>query len=160
MKMQWSFDDHSLLIISPWSLFFLSFFYPFNRTFLHNMDFEGSTILLEIFVPLVAFSVLVMCCSSFCKSFQRARAERLTRLSLSLNRDSTPVFIIPFPPSAPVDDDPYAPPRYSVTEYTAPPPPYDEVEMKPELFPYPDAFPPPYVPYESTSASESNNTSH
>ncbi|XP_028842734.1 uncharacterized protein si:dkey-283b1.6 isoform X2 [Denticeps clupeoides] len=144
MKMQWSFDDHSLLIISPWSLFFLSFFYPFNRTFLHNMDFEGSTILLD----------------SFCKSFQRARAERLTRLSLSLNRDSTPVFIIPFPPSAPVDDDPYAPPRYSVTEYTAPPPPYDEVEMKPELFPYPDAFPPPYVPYESTSASESNNTSH
>ncbi|XP_031420889.1 transmembrane protein 92 [Clupea harengus] len=101
--------------------------------------------ILEIFVPLICLSVVVLCCNTSCRAIQRAREERRAQNAREADRPS--IFIIPFPPSRPSDDDLYRPPRYSETRsYSPPPPPYDEVEMKPEFFMSPDAPPPPYAP--------------
>ncbi|XP_076120976.1 uncharacterized protein LOC143101708 [Alosa pseudoharengus] len=101
--------------------------------------------ILEIFVPLICFCVVILCCNTSCRALQRAREER-SRMQTAREADSSSVYIIPYPPSVP-DDDLYRPPRYSQVRSLSPPPPaYHELEMKPELFMAPDAAPPPYAP--------------
>ncbi|KAJ8404401.1 hypothetical protein AAFF_G00341740 [Aldrovandia affinis] len=93
---------------------------------------------LEIFMPLVSFGVAVLCCTSLCKSCHRAREEQLERTERT---DTPSIFVIPIP----TDDRIHSPPRYSTTGIPSSPPPYAEVEMKPELFPFPEGHPPAYT---------------
>ncbi|KAG5832381.1 transmembrane protein 92 [Anguilla anguilla] len=91
---------------------------------------------LEVFMPFVGFGIVVLCCTPLCRachSFQESRHERV---------DSPSVYIIPFP----AEERAHSPPRYSTAVFASPaPPPYAEVEMKPELFPHPEDVPPPYT---------------
>ncbi|KAI1884163.1 hypothetical protein AGOR_G00223610 [Albula goreensis] len=90
---------------------------------------------LEIFMPLVTFGIAILCCTSLCKACHRYQEEQLDRI------DRPSIFVIPIP----AEDHFHQPPRYSATEFHATPPPYAEVEMKPELFPYPEGLPPAYT---------------
>lgn len=106
--------------------------------------------ILEIFMPLICISVVIICCHTSCRALHRAWQERRDQQNMQDGSDTPPsVYIIPFPSALPYDiddDDLYRPPRYSETEHTGLPPSYSEVEMKPAEFDItPDCPPPPYV---------------
>ncbi|KAJ8345645.1 hypothetical protein SKAU_G00298380 [Synaphobranchus kaupii] len=92
---------------------------------------------LEIFMPFVGLGITILCCTSLCKACHNAQEE------MRRERTDTPsIFVIPFPPA---EDRTHNPPRYSMTDFSSLPPPYAEVERKPELFPHPEGVPPPYT---------------
>ncbi|KAL0992703.1 hypothetical protein UPYG_G00097150 [Umbra pygmaea] len=95
----------------------------------YRMSFESIPIV-QIFLPMITFGIVILCCTAFCKAFHRAREERLEREE---RRDRPSIFVIPFPAETSDNEDIHLPPRYSMTEFYSPPPSYNEVEMKPDF---------------------------
>ncbi|XP_067089705.1 uncharacterized protein si:dkey-283b1.6 [Osmerus mordax] len=96
---------------------------------------------IEIFLPMLTFGITILCCSAFCKLFHRIREARLEH---DLRPERPSIFVIPLPGSSHDHDAPHRPPRYSVSTFYSLPPPYNEVEMKPDVFLPPQGPPPAY----------------
>ncbi|XP_021413200.1 uncharacterized protein si:dkey-283b1.6 isoform X1 [Oncorhynchus mykiss] len=102
------------------------------------MPIQESFYFLEIFIPMITFGITIICCTAFCKAFHRARQEQLDREE---RRDRPSIYVIPFPAVSYDSEDIHRPPRYSTSEFSSPPPAYNEVlvhpkhevEMKPDF---------------------------
>lgn len=82
----------------------------------------------RIFIPIVAFGFLSICCAGFCKVFQRLRKEREERVQGQVQAADQPsVYVIPISLS---EDELYRPPRYSTVQFYEAPPAYHEVTLK------------------------------
>ncbi|CAM4365438.1 unnamed protein product [Leuciscus chuanchicus] len=116
------------------------------------MEMSDQFIIIKIFAPIITFAFLTICCTGFCKMFQRARKERMERLQGQARAvDHPSVYVIPISLS---EDDLHRPPRYSTVQFYEhePPPAYHELRLKPEASPL---EPPP-----AYSESVSNSPSH
>ncbi|XP_050957086.1 uncharacterized protein si:dkey-283b1.6 [Labeo rohita] len=115
------------------------------------MDMDGDPYLVfKIFIPIVAFGFLSICCAGFCKVFQRLRKEREERVQGQVQAADQPsVYVIPISLS---EDELYRPPRYSTVQFYEAPPAYHELNLKPEASP---VEPPP-----AYSESYSHSPSH
>ncbi|XP_036446406.1 uncharacterized protein si:dkey-283b1.6 [Colossoma macropomum] len=98
---------------------------------------NGSFPIIQVFVPVVAFAIVILCCFSLCKALQRVRREQLESQSRTRTL-STPerpsIFVIPF---SPPDEQLRRPPHYSTAtvDHYSPPPAYHELELKPDFIP-------------------------
>ncbi|TRY65372.1 hypothetical protein DNTS_013775 [Danionella cerebrum] len=116
------------------------------------MDRGDEFILFKIFIPIVIFGVLSVCCAGFCKMFQRVRNERIERLQAQARAmDQTSVYVIPI---SLAEDELHRPPRYSTVQFYESPPAYNELSMKPEGSP----LEPPPSYSESIYQSEPSST--
>ncbi|XP_056111172.1 uncharacterized protein si:dkey-283b1.6 [Rhinichthys klamathensis goyatoka] len=94
------------------------------------MDMSDPFIILKIFAPIITFTFLSICCTGFCKIFQRARKERVERLQGQDRAvDHPSVYVIPISMS---EDELHRPPRYSTVQFYEyePPPAYHEVTVE------------------------------
>ncbi|XP_069562689.1 uncharacterized protein [Brachyistius frenatus] len=98
---------------------------------------------LEIFLGILGFGLSIMICTTFCRVCIRFRETQLEREARPRS-----IYVIPFPRNLAQDDsenqhggEVHAPPRYSTSVYSGPPPSYNEVEIKP------DDLPPAYTEY-------------
>ncbi|XP_049323819.1 uncharacterized protein si:dkey-283b1.6 [Astyanax mexicanus] len=92
--------------------------------------------IIQIFVPLVAFAIVIICCTSLCKTLQRARREVMESQARTCTLETferPSVYIIP---TALPDDELHGPPRYSTVDHYSPPPSYDELGLKPDFIPH------------------------
>ncbi|XP_067273369.1 uncharacterized protein si:dkey-283b1.6 [Pseudorasbora parva] len=113
------------------------------------MDMSDHIIIFKIFIPIITFGFLTICCTGLCKTFQRVRKERVERLQGQTQAvDQPSVYVIPISLS---DDELYRPPRYSTVQFYEPPPSYNELHVKPEASP----LEPPPAYSESVSPSSS-----
>ncbi len=80
----------------------------------------------RIFIPIIIFVFLSICCVGFCKIFQRVRKEREERVQAQDRAMDQSVYVIPISLS---DDELYRPPRYSTVQSYEPPPSYHEVTL-------------------------------
>ncbi|XP_076852828.1 uncharacterized protein LOC143508211 isoform X2 [Brachyhypopomus gauderio] len=106
----------------------------------------------QIFVPIVAFSFIIICCVSICKAFQRARRERAEQIHTV---PSPSVFVLPIPVANQELHE--GPPRYSTVDHYSAPPPYDELELKPDFIP---CEPPPAYTESTPSPPCGPHTAH
>ncbi|XP_056307485.1 uncharacterized protein si:dkey-283b1.6 [Danio aesculapii] len=115
------------------------------------MDNDDQFLIFKIFMPIVSFGMLSICCAGFCKMFQRFRKERIERLQAQARHMDRPsVYVIPITLS---EDDLHRPPRYSTVQFCEAPPSYNELNLKPEVSPLEP--PPDYTESIFSSASYS-----
>ncbi|XP_043084859.1 uncharacterized protein si:dkey-283b1.6 [Puntigrus tetrazona] len=117
------------------------------------MDSSDDPLLVfKIFVPIVSFGFLSICCAGLCKIFQRVREEREGReervQAAARAADRPSVYVIPLSLS---EDERHGPPRYSTVQFYEAPPAYHELNLKPETCP----VEPPPAYSESASPSHS-----
>ncbi|XP_072550311.1 uncharacterized protein [Salminus brasiliensis] len=92
--------------------------------------------IIQIFVPIVAFAIVILCCTSLCKALQRVRREVLESQARTQTLDAferPSIYVIPS--SSPAPDDLHRPPRYSTVDHYSPPPSYHELALKPDFIP-------------------------
>ncbi|GLD74776.1 uncharacterized protein AKAME5_002610800 [Lates japonicus] len=79
---------------------------------------------IEIFLGILGFGLSIMFCTTFCRACSRFREEQIEREAdgedFRVPRHSQEL---------------HAPPRYSTTAYSGPPPPYNELGCKPDDLP-------------------------
>ncbi|GAA6226482.1 uncharacterized protein si:dkey-283b1.6 [Lates japonicus] len=103
---------------------------------------------IEIFLGILGFGLSIMFCTTFCRACSRFREEQIEREAWRRSeQDGRPpsIYFIPFPRSTSQDGEDFrvprhsqelhAPPRYSTTAYSGPPPPYNELGCKPDDLP-------------------------
>ncbi|KAL7860887.1 hypothetical protein AOLI_G00172360 [Acnodon oligacanthus] len=103
--------------------------------FCNIMLSDGRFSVIQIFVPIFAFVIVILCCVSLCKTLQRVFREHLESQSQTqtLSIPERPsIFIIPF---SPPDEQLHGPPRYSTVDHCSRPPAYHELELKPDFIP-------------------------
>nr|XP_023676617.1 transmembrane protein 92 [Paramormyrops kingsleyae] len=99
-------------------------------------------------VLFVAIVISILCCARYFKHCYDRNVRELNR-----RPERTSVFIIPMPSIE--ENDLYSPPHYNRIDIMELPPPYSEVEMKPDLFPLPEELPPPYIQFSASDFAPS-----
>ncbi|KAF4116042.1 uncharacterized protein si:dkey-283b1.6 isoform X2 [Onychostoma macrolepis] len=112
---------------------------------------DSPLLVFKIFIPIITFGFLSICCAGFCKICQRVRKEREERVQAEVRAmDQPSVYVIPISLS---EDELHRPPRYSTVQFYEPPPAYHELNLKPEACP----VEPPPAYSESISPSPSHS---
>ncbi|KAK2916407.1 hypothetical protein Q8A67_000781 [Cirrhinus molitorella] len=108
-----------------------------------------SYFIFKIFIPIVTFVFLSICCAGICKIFKRARKEREEQARVGAV-DQPSVYVIPISLS---EDEMHRPPRYSTVQFYEAPPAYHELNLKPEACPVepPPAYSESFSPSPSPS---------
>ncbi|CAJ1069178.1 uncharacterized protein si:dkey-283b1.6 [Xyrichtys novacula] len=112
------------------------------------MAFESLPIL-QIFMGIMGFGLIIIFCTTFCRVCSRIRDEQI-EIAAQRNAAQNPhphsVYFIPFPRNLSQDDEDLPrvprysqavqmPPQYGTSPYSGPPPAYSELGLKPDDMP-------------------------